>query len=141
MKIDTDLRLAIKAAEKAQTKPDYWKQEAQKRKDITAALKKKPALYKKAMGCVRRIIHAEKLEAAASKTLCDELGLRLNDRVAKDFNFANCGDGQGRFEKAVAKLSFAKTTNWRADHVLARIAAATPKEGAKIIKELGINWT
>lgn len=139
MKIDTDLRAAIRSAEKAQPQVNRYEE---RRKSELAAIadlfKRKPALGAKARGLASTAAKADKIASAARAKLCDEYGLRAD---GDEFRFAGCGNYEERFVKAGGKLpSLDKMERWNFDDVMAALAKADPKEGAKIIKRLGINW-
>jgi len=141
MKIDTDLRLAIKAAERAQPHESWDIRRDAEQKSIVDFFKKYPAKARRAKRLDADIATMEKKLAAAKKELCDSYGLQTNSRsdYKTGFTYSNCGGSGANFTKAGGKIP-AKYAPWKADDVIAQIARATAKEGAKIIKSLGINW-
>ncbi len=137
MKIDTDLRLAIKSAEKMQPQDDWRAREAANRASIAELFKRKPTIGAAAKKLLAKIKKAEETRLAAEQALCKQFGLR-KDGV--NFAFANCGDGAGQFEKVGGKLQ-QKHVRWSFDAIMRELATATPAEGAKIIKRIGIIWS
>jgi hypothetical protein len=137
MKIDTDLRLAIKSAEKAQPQDDWRVREAATKAAIADLFERKPTIAVAAKKLVARAKKAEAVEAAAREELCKKYGLRTDGNY---FTFSNCGDGQKQFEKVGGKVQ-QRHVRWTFDAVMLELAKATPQEGAAIIKRLGINWT
>lgn len=139
MKIDTDLRLAIKAAEKAQPQDGY---DARNKREQDAVIKffaAYPEKAKRARLLSKQAAAAYARYQAADEAICKEFGLRRMGGSQSGFQLGGCGASPNRFVKAGGKLP-TRQVRWSADNVMAQIAAATPKEGAKIIKSLGINW-
>ena len=137
MKIDTDLRLTIRSAEKAQPSEDW--QGRQKRDDdaINAFLAGHPAKAKKVHALRSTECTAEAQANAARKELCEAFGLRHNGRA---FEFGHCGDGKMAFIKAGGKLPTAAVRRWKFDEVIAELAKADAKQATAILKKYGINW-
>ncbi len=142
MKIDTDLRLAIKAAERNQPQ-DTWTQRAlREQASISDWMKKFPAKAKKALALREKAYKAAAIVSAAEAELCKEFGLRRAheaDNANKKFSFSHCGGNAEQFMRAGGKVH-AESIKWKADSVIARLAAAEPKDAALILKGLGINW-
>lgn len=141
MKIDQDLRAAIRSAEKAQ--PDvsnYEIRERAKTRAIEDFLKRCPSKAKHVAGLVASIQKGEKMASDASKELCAKFGLRRYDNKLQ---FSRCGDGGDAFVKAGGKLPPDRVPGekWKFDHVIAELAAAEPKDLKRILKKYGINWS
>lgn len=141
MKIDADLRAAIKAAEKAQP-ADSWS-ERRKVTDaaIQAFLKKKPALRKKlalllqSRASLRSSIQKKKDEIDA---LLWPLGLTAtDDGICEAFVYDD--ENAEKFAKAGGVIP-SMPKRWKADALIAKLAAADPKHRDSILKEHGINW-
>lgn len=137
MKIDTDLRLAIKSAEKAQPQDDWRTRETANKAAIADLFKRKPAIGVAAKKLVEKSQKAYTAYEAANKALCEQFGLRKD---SDGFTFSNCDDGHKRFAKIGGKVPSQTTRRWSFDAVMRELATATPKEGAAILKRLGINW-
>ena len=139
MKIDQDLRAAIRSAEKAQPQAASWEVKEQANKAAIADfLKRFPAKAKKVHSLVASIKKAEAAEAAARAALCDQFGLRHYNNAIE---FSKCGDGSAQFEKAGGKMPTAiKGLPWKFDAVVAELAAALPNQKKAILKKYGINW-
>lgn len=130
MKIDTDLRIAVRAAVKLhnETKCDWSAYHADQTKAI-AAVAAKPRNKRK--------IAKAKADMAAAKVIRDKaydvfkaLGINGDlDRV----------EDAELFKKAGGVL-VTKNKCIDADITLGRLATADDKEGAQIIKQLGIKW-
>jgi len=140
MKIDTDLRLAIKSAEKAQPDNSWEQREKLQRALIAELLNSKPQIKKSAnrLAATARAAYKKYIEAGAA--LCKEYGLQYKREGATIvFELASCGDGQEAYQKLGGKVAERKA-KWSFNDVMTKLAAATPSDGAKIIKSLGINW-
>lgn len=138
MKIDTDLRLAIKAAERAQPH-DYDGRDKREQEAIARFLKDHPAKARRVRALAKKAKRCYAEYQKANALIHDGFGLQTSENRGSGFCISGYGPSQERFAKAGGKLPL-KTTRWKADNVIAQIAAATPKEGAKLIKNLGINW-
>lgn len=135
MKIDTDLRLAIKAAEKAQkqnSRSTWNDRQEQERKNIARFVRDNAAKGRLAGSLAKRYkdvsetLNAIHTDLGAMGLAVNSNGLYLNDRE----RFIKAG-GTGPIEEAKP---------WVAEYVMAEIAKATPKEAAKILIRIGINW-
>lgn len=137
MKIDSNLRAAIRAANNAQ--PNYgWEVEAeQNRQAIQSLFKSKPSLGKRAKALAAKEIKGQKDVNDASAALCAEFGLRFNSDG--NFEFSRCGDGQDQFKKLGGKVP-TKNVKWRFDAAMAELAGAEPGEEKEILEKYGINW-
>lgn len=136
MKIDSNLRAAIRAAFNAQ--PNYgWQMEAeQNRQAIAALFKAKPYLGKRARALMAKEIKAQKELNAASQALCVEFGLRVSEGL---FEFSRCGGGHDQFKKLGGKLP-TKNVKWRYRTAMAELVMADPSDEQTILKKYGINW-
>lgn len=139
MKIDTDLRLTIRSAEKAQPSDDWQAQARQQHEAIADLFKRKPALAKRAEHLRASADAHEKAASAAREALCKEFGLQRNDSYDPKFQFSRCGDGRDQFVKKGGVIP-AKFTRWKFDDVIAELAKADGKQAAAILKKYGINW-
>ena len=149
MKIDKDLRAAITAAARSQTQPTWQEEKKQMRDASDAFLKKSPS--------ARRAV-AKALKLAAQ---CDELdekqkALRKQQHAAlKPFGLSidkggnerhatvdrHSDEDQDAFTKAGGTLPPPHRRHWKADEVIAKLAAATPDKLEAILAEYGINWS
>jgi hypothetical protein len=141
MKIDADLRAAIKAAEKAQ--PSDFLSERAKVADaaIQAFLKKRPALRKKLALLLQS---RESLLLSLQKRTNDlnelvyPFGLRIKDNKVCE-SFLCDDDDAEKFTEAGGVIP-EMPKRWKADELIAKLAAADPKHRDSILKEHGINW-
>lgn len=130
MKIDTDLRLAIKAAVRQhnETKCDWTTYRNDQREAIKrlVASPKYRAKIKKAQDGLKQ---AEELRDRHSK-IFNDLGISSDlDRINEEHAFEDAGG---------AVITKNKTLD--VDSILADIAKADKKQAEKIIKDLGIKW-
>lgn len=127
MKIDTDLRMAIRAAvdNRKQLNSDYY---AIRKKAVRELLESQR--YRKRYRVAKsRLEKSKKLEEAANKFF-HELG------------FYNGGDqirDDDAFRRAGGKLPI-KSDNPSFSALMFKISNASKSHGAKILKELGIVW-
>jgi len=136
MKIDHDLRQAIKAAHDAQEHRDEHKL----RHDAAVHfLKKRPAVAKKLTNLRKKkdVAFAQyKALANPFEALLESLGLE----TCQDSYKVAYGD----FEKekfVAAGGEFNTRPKWNYNKVMARLAAAEPEARDAILREYGINWT
>lgn len=130
MKIDQDLRAAIRSATKSQ--PDSFEvRQAAETQAINDLFKKKPFLqtrFERARSLRQQStklrVEAEKLEASIGVYQC---GTRL--RIAGTTAFVRNG---GRKKNTCGP--------WKFDEAMAELAAAEPKQLTAILKKYGINW-
>ena len=128
MKIDTDLRNAIRSAHKAQPDED-WQTQAKAERQAVEALAAKPK-YAAAIKAARaKLKKAEKINEEAS-AIFKTLG--ISDQLHRIHN-------DEAFAKAGGRRPLSKD-RWNFDEVMASLAKATPKEGAAILAKLGIKW-
>jgi hypothetical protein len=137
MKIDTDLRLTIRSAEKAQPADDWQVRAKRDDEAIAAFLASHPAKAKKIQTLIATARKAEAQKDAAHKELCEAFGLKhYNNKL----EFSRCGDGKDLFVKAGGKLPSATGRRWKFDEVIAELAKAEGKQATAILKKYGINW-
>ena len=135
MKIDDNLRAAIRSTCKMSQRPDRQSRGDQYREAVAKFIAKTPKLWE------RRINALKKASAAAQKARDRE------HQLAEVFEMAGLNPWNPEiqlqhaevFVKAGGELPVAAVAK-DADAIIAKLAAATPAEGAVIIKELGINW-
>lgn len=144
MKIDTDLRAAIRSAEKCQPSSDSSKKRDMDRACIAEFLNRFPKKKDKIRALIQREIDADVASSKARGDLCKQFGLRHyshgGEIQIESLEFANCGKGAGAFEKAGGKLPPIGVRRWAFDAVMAELAAADPKQAVVILKKYGINW-
>lgn len=128
MKIDTDLRLAIKCAERAQPQDNYEARN-QHRKESIAALLKLPKYAARYKAAKKEVEKADKIRGKAV-AFFDELGINIACDHIRD---------EPLFYKAGGKMMQRKN-RWSYDAVMTQLSSATPQEGAIILKKMGINW-
>lgn len=138
MKIDQDLRLAIRAAEKTHrlANQDSWQaKQARNQAAVAAFLQAKPTAAKVIRAAAAKI---KRLKAAIERhaTQIALVGLRSDHSEPPGFALSD----EARFTKAGGKLP-ALPGRWSADGVIAQLAAAEPAEAKNILKRIGINWT
>jgi hypothetical protein len=131
MKIDSDLRAALRSAYNQQkyVDRDYAAKERAKKAALTDLFTRKPAIERNVKTAKRWLKLAEELNRKAHFVF-ENLGLDYRgDRMAHDERFKAAG---GVPPKCAAR--------WNFDAMMHRLSLATPKEGAAIIKAIGINW-
>lgn len=143
MKIDTDLRLAIKSAEKSQPDSNWVIRQKAEKDAINEWFTRKPAAKKLAMNLLNEVDASYKKIEDANLRLRKKLGLRIDNRDKKTFELVSSEiDGDSTyFVKAGGKLPTTPAPKWRYDNIMTKLTKATPKEGAEILKILGINWS
>lgn len=134
MKIDGNLRQAIRSACNAQLDTNYNAIAARKTKAINEFLDSPKGKKAKQIYTKLRALYAEC--RTLEKDLCEGFGLRAGSNNPE---LANCGGGSDRYIKAGGKLPEEKE-KWNFDRMMLRIAAATDKEAVGILKEIGIIW-
>lgn len=129
MKIDADLRAAVRSAEKAQPYSHELERAAAKRA-IDDLCKRKPAV----MAALRSAaLISKKIDAlwVENRTLLNRIGINKDgDHITDEQAFVKIG----------GKLPGPREIRWRFDRVMADLAAADAKEAAAILKQCGINW-
>lgn len=129
MKIDQDLRQAIKSAERVQTKNLNWveKRNAEKRA-VADLFARKPALAKKINKAIAAVKKAEAARKVASEVI-HAAGLSCSDLQITDKEL---------FRKAGGQLAGGQA--WTSDQAIAELAAASPKDAPAILAKYGIKW-
>ena len=145
MKIDQDLRAAINAAAKAQPEYSYETESKQIQQCVDALFKKKPSVKRKADALLK-----ESMALRDKKSVIDgrigellrPLGLRAYDlRITANFRRDMDDEDAQKFMAAGGQLPPPSQRKWKAETVIARLAAAEPKSRDTILKEYGINWS
>lgn len=131
MKISSDLRAAIRAASAASRQHEI--EENRKRRERTKAaiavvVKKHATAVKKAQSLQKK---AQALFSQSNEIFLS-LGLAENLDYICDYE---------RFVAAGGALPDSTGKAWKYEQVMSQLAAATEKEGAEILKGIGINWT
>jgi isoaspartyl peptidase/L-asparaginase-like protein (Ntn-hydrolase superfamily) len=135
MKIDHDLRQAIKAAHDVQEHRDghLLRTEA-----ADKFLKSHPAAAKNLARLRKKRDEAARAHSEAAKPFNEFMkSLGLDDRQ-EGYMVGYSDDDKDRFVAAGGK--FDVTPRWSYNSVMAKLAAADPKDGAKILADHGINW-
>jgi len=127
MKIDQDLRYAIRAAEKLQPVEKT-------RCDIDAAAIK--AMLKRCPKHAQAIKQADRLTQQAKDLTIRAMAIYGSLGVSSSLQWINDAD---TFVKAGGKIE-QPTKRWRADVVIAQLAMADEKSGKKLLRDLGIRW-
>ena len=145
MKIDSDLRAAINAA--AKTQEDYSYDHARKimQQAVDDLMKKKPGLKRRVGSLIQKTkVLSDKIENNHKKIklLLQPLGLCVYDETieAQWHRDLDCADAQ-KFKAAGGQLPSPMKRKWKADTVIARLAAAKPEQRHEILKEYGIDWS
>lgn len=136
MKIDHDLCQAIKAAEAVQPYTDGLEE---RKRAAEAFLKAKPE-HEKIIAVLRKnaaraYIPYQKARQRLDKYIAD---LGLTDRSGEKLCVGYGDEDHDRFKAAGGK--FEVRPRWKATTVIAKLAAAEPKQRDAILKEYGINW-
>jgi hypothetical protein len=138
MKIESELRFAINAAAKTQTELSWQEKADAKREAIEAFLKTRRGLRAKVKRLTADAEEKSKVARAAwhkVDAITEEIGLT---RALENFSNAY---GEEKFEKAGGVLPPREKRRWKAEEVIAKLAAATtPKQFNAILKEYGIHW-
>ena len=135
MKIDDNLRAAIRSTCKISQRPNRQSTREQYHEAVMKFIAKSPKLWE------RRIKALKKASDASAKAR-DKV-----NQLAEDFEKVGLNPWNPEiqiqntelFVKAGGELPTTAIIK-DADTIIAKLAAATPEEGAAIIKELGINW-
>lgn len=132
MKIDHDLRVAIRAAANSQPPRDHEKETAFEKAEIQRIVTLTPERSREHRNHQKQIARARKILFAAGG-FYGGLGICFDcDKpyVQHDEKFRRAGGKQPP-----------KHSTWRAEKVLGDLARATPAEGSRILKNLGIRWS
>jgi hypothetical protein len=132
MKIDTDLRAAIRSAylQRKRTADDWAVRRAAEKAAIAALLKSKPALARR-VAKARADANRANIAAAKASQIISAIGISHDGERIHDTEL---------FVKAGGAFKFSEAPRWTFDQVMAQLASATPREGAAILTKLGINW-
>jgi len=145
MKIDQDLRAAINAAAKVQPEYGYNEENKQITERVDAFLKKKPAVKRKAASLIQQIADLKLKESGLrekAKALLSPFGLYINDqRVSANFRRDMDDVDAQKFVKAGGEIPPPAERRWKAETVIAKLAAAKPEKRDAILKEYGIDWS
>jgi hypothetical protein len=145
MRIETDLRMAINAAARAQKEPSYEERQKAEQDAIDKHVKKHAAPVKKARALQAKV---EKLQAEIGRlnkeivAILNPLGIEFTCRDSgPEFELPWGDKAKENFVKSGGVLPPSDKRKWSADSVLKQLAAADPKDRDTILKEYGINWT
>ena len=137
MKIDHDLRQAIKAASETQKSKNSYQVRTEA---AEAFLKSNPKIADK-LKRLRKITLDAREAALKAREPYDELLAKIGlDECGGDDSYilGYSDEDQANFVKAGGVLSAGHP--WDYTRVMARLAAADPKDRDAILKEYGINW-
>lgn len=140
MKIDNDLRQAIKAAHKRQLPLSSSQKQAIEHKAIQKFLDDHPILKREVTILLKR---KAKLVAELNP-LRDKIDKWLHAHgLDDDYEGTRIFLNRHRcqvFTDAGGDLSAIDHNKWEVDEVIAELAAADPKDQAKILRKYGIRW-
>lgn len=138
MKIDQDLRAAIRSAEKTQLHYGWEEREKEEIDSINAFLAKHSGAAKHVRKLRADYIRHYKAFDLAREQLCKTYGLKLtgDNNVLR---FAGCDSAQQHFVDAGGKVP-TKKQHWKFDVVMSELAAAESKDANRILRKYGINW-
>src|SRR5262245_19658500 len=135
MKIDSDLRIAIKSAEKAQNR-DSGAEERAKKEAVSSFLKSGTTQAKMVLKAHSNY-KAAMAKCTESRKAVEKLGLRFDsESVTLDYGSSS----QDTFEKKTKTKIKHHQGPWRADRVILELLSADPNEGNAILKKYGIKW-
>lgn len=138
MKIDSDLRLAIRSVlnERKATRNNFclWKEE---RKAATALIAAKPRIAS-IVGRALKNIKSLKTQLNQQHKLISKFGLSFSNGV---IDIDGAEGGEERFIKHGGKIPVPPPAADTFDNLMARLATATEPEGKKILTHLGIEWS
>lgn len=129
MIINTDLRQAIKSAVAMRNAELTFSQKEGRKRTAIRELLNHPKYRARARAAERDRARAAELNKRAGKFF-ESLGLYDSGNGFADVD---------AFRKAGGVLP--TTENLRFEVIMAKVAAASPKEGAKMLRELGIDWS
>lgn len=134
MKVEQDLRIAIKAAANASKNQDKSKTDRQLIEDW---IKKNPAKAAKARAFIKRMRDADEIKTKAKFELAKQFGLCESHWQGLG-EFCICDEGN--FRDAGGKIA-TKLPKFSEDQVIAEYAAAkTKQEAEKVLAKYGIVW-
>lgn len=145
MKIDQDLRAAINAAAKAQPNMGWCERSTIIEKSVAAFLKKKSALTKKVNVLIQKGKDLDTKRQAITDQIKKELGpfglcSKRSDIGASFSDWVDNNDAD-KFTAAGGVLPPAYKGKWKAEKLIAELAAADPSKRDTILKEYGIDWS
>lgn len=129
MKIDQDLRVAIRAAANNQPRRDYSKERDFEKAEILRVVTSIPEWARAHKKHQARLKRAQK-ECAEAEKFYAHLGVVASLTGIRDYQ---------KFKLAGGKVPPEHST-WKAEVVIAELTAATPKRGKELLKKYGINW-
>lgn len=142
MKIDNDMRQAIKAAHKHQPEATTAARNQARQAAVDKFLAERPVFKRKVTQLVKEEVRLRtKLESTRDKLkeLLEPIGLdSYEGRVYLDRY--NRHSREERFTQAGGDLSALTKMEWDVDAVIAELAAADPKDATKILAKYGIRW-
>lgn len=142
MKIDPELRRAITAMSKRKPEQSWQQKEAANKQAIEDFFTANPKAKKTIFALRAKQARAQKEAEDARALLCGKYGLRFSSYEADaDIEFARCDSDNEAFVKAGGKPPAEHPDKWNLDSVIAKLAKATPEEGAEILKQIGVNWS
>lgn len=145
MKIDQDLRAAINAAAKAQPEYSHDTERLQIEQCVSALLKKRPAVKRKADALIEEAITLRDKKAVIDgklDALLKPLGLKAYDfKITANFRRDLDDEDAQKFIANGGELPPPSKRKWKAETVISRLASAEPKSRNAILKEYNINWT
>lgn len=132
MKIDTDLRLAIRSAIAVQklAKQNSWQERRDREKAAIDELIQRRNLKPKVKAAKKQL---DRIEVSRAKValVFNELGISSElDYIRDDTKFIKAG---GKLIPPLKSLNF--------DGIMAELAAADPKQADHILKKLNIKWS
>jgi hypothetical protein len=136
MIINSDLRMVIRSAEKAQVKPSWQEREKSKREAVASFVNSDLRRKAKINRALMKYAEASKAKNAARDEI-HAYGLRTGD---DDENPTLEICNEDYFVKAGGKIPADKLI-WKFETVIAELASADQREGVKVLKKYGINWS
>lgn len=144
MKIDTDLRAAIRSAYTQLRKDDSTRKlnKQIEQESIKELLGRKPAIAALFLSAERKIeVLQRKIQDL--RFAMDATGLKRrsywDDNVKPNTGFII--EDAKKFAKSGGRYAPKHVESWNYDTIMAQLAAASEKEGAAILKRIGINWS
>jgi hypothetical protein len=134
MKIDGNLRQAIRSACNAQSDIDWTEVQRQITSSIQSFVDSPKGKRAKAIVKKLRALYAE--SRILEKELCSDFGLRVAiDKV----EIGSCDNSKERYRKAGGTLP-EKKQKWNFDSKMAEVAGASEPDAIIILRQIGINW-
>ncbi len=140
MKIDHDLRQAIKAAHKHQAPLSESQKQKIRAEAVATWFNARPSLKKQVYSLLKKAkAHYDAYNTADDqiRKLLENTGLQRSMDEPKIYldHYR-----QDRFTRAGGDVSKIEHSEWQVDEVIAELAAADPKDAAKILAKYGIRW-